>query len=184
MNPHIHILVGPTGAGKTTAARRLAEGRRAIVFSIDEWMRTLFAADIKPADGFAAIAARTARARAQMALVALQALAAGCDAIFDAGLLTRADRAEALEMALDLARDPGARFTFHVLDAPADERWARIDRRNREQGETFAFPVSRAMFDLVETLWEAPDAAERAQPFYATAATWTAAPFADKSGPS
>ncbi len=163
MTPHIHILVGPTGAGKTTHAHRLAEGRRAIVFSIDEWMRTLFSADLKPADGFAAVAQRTARARTQMTLVARQTLAAGCDAIFDTGLLTRADRAAAA----DMARSLGAPFTFHVIDAPAEARWARIDRRNTEQGATFAFPLSRAMFDLVETIWQAPDARELAQPFYA-----------------
>ena len=38
----MHLLCGPTGAGKTTYARELAEAESAVRFSIDEWMSALF----------------------------------------------------------------------------------------------------------------------------------------------
>ena len=135
MSPRLHILVGPTGAGKTTFARALAEGRRALIFSIDEWMGALYGPDLSPADGFAAIAMRAARVRGQMARVAAQGLAAGCDGIFDTGLLTRAQRREAVETAQAL----GAPFTVHCLDASAADRWARIDRRTANAARPLPF---------------------------------------------
>jgi predicted kinase len=36
------LISGSTGAGKTTYSRKLAKERHALVFSIDEWMKTLF----------------------------------------------------------------------------------------------------------------------------------------------
>ena len=42
----IHFIIGSTGAGKTTYARKLASECRALPFSIDEWMHELFAPDL------------------------------------------------------------------------------------------------------------------------------------------
>ena len=41
----IHLICGSTGAGKTTYARELANNIGGIVFSIDEWMVSLFRED-------------------------------------------------------------------------------------------------------------------------------------------
>ena len=43
--PLIHLICGSTGAGKTTYARELATNIGGVVFSIDEWMVTLFGED-------------------------------------------------------------------------------------------------------------------------------------------
>ena len=45
----IHLICGSTGAGKTTYAHELAKSIGGVVFSIDEWMVTLFGEDA-PAD--------------------------------------------------------------------------------------------------------------------------------------
>ena len=37
-----------------------------------------------------------------------------------------------------------------------------MQQRNRERGETFAFPVTRWMFDFIEDLWEPPTDEEMA----------------------
>lgn len=41
----IHLICGSTGAGKTTYAHELATKIGGVVFSIDEWMVTLFGED-------------------------------------------------------------------------------------------------------------------------------------------
>jgi len=43
----IHLIVGNTGSGKTTYARFLKENSAAIIFSIDQWNKTLFLPDKK-----------------------------------------------------------------------------------------------------------------------------------------
>ena len=53
---------------------------------------------------------------------------------------------------------------LHFVDVPAAERWRRVSQRNAGQGETrhLAFDITREMFDMIETMWEAPGAAEMA----------------------
>ena len=154
----IHFIIGSTGAGKTTYARHLAREERALPFSIDEWMQVLFAPDLKAAS-FAAMNERVERARRQMWDVAGEAQALGVACVFDTGLLTRATRAQAREEA---ARR-GLAARFHYVAAPAETRWTRVAARNAARGESFAFEVTRPMFDFIETIWQAPDAAERAE---------------------
>ncbi len=40
------LVVGNTGAGKSTYSAQLAARENAIVFSVDEWMKTLFFMDM------------------------------------------------------------------------------------------------------------------------------------------
>ncbi|MCB1534625.1 MAG: AAA family ATPase [Rhodoblastus sp.] len=154
----IHFIIGSTGAGKTTYSRQLASEHRALPFSIDEWMQELFAPDLVGAD-FAAIGERVERARRQMWDVAGKARPLGMPCVFDTGLLTRASR--------DVARAEAARrgfsTQFHYVAAPAETRWARVSARNAARDGVYAFEVTRPMFDFIETIWQAPDADERAE---------------------
>jgi len=43
---------------------------------------------------------------------------------------------------------------LHWVDIPADIRWARVQGRNQNKGETFAMTVTRDMFDFMESEWE------------------------------
>ncbi len=54
----------------------------------------------------------------------------------------------------------GLRLQLHVVDAPAELRWQRVQQRNEQRGDTFALEVTREMFDFVESMWEPPDEAE------------------------
>ena len=78
--------------------------------------------------------------------------------VANAGFTTRADRAAFA----DWAREQGIPVRLHWLDLPPELRWSRVEARNRAGGEGTGFEVTRAMFDFVEGLWEAPDAAEMA----------------------
>lgn len=150
------LVVGSTGAGKTTYARRLAEELGGVRFSIDEWMTTLFWADSPQPIEFAWTIERVQRCEAQIAAMARQLAARGVPAILDLGFTTKEhrDRFRAFAAQADL----GA--AVHFIDVPADERWQRVNRRNSERGETYAMQVDRQMFDFMDAMWEPPLEAE------------------------
>ena len=158
-DPLFHLICGGTGAGKSTEARRLAAELGALRFSIDEWMTRLFWEDAPAQLDFDWAKARVNRCVDQMRDVAAQAAGRGVPCVFDAGFTTRADRARVAEPAL--AAGIGVRL--HWLDVDREARWARVERRNAERGETFSFPVTREMFDFIEGVWQAPDADEMAR---------------------
>ena len=132
----IHFIIGSTGAGKTTYARKLATSERALPFSIDEWMRELFAPDLAGAS-FAVMNQRVERARRQMWDVAEKAHALGVASIFDTGLLTRASRAQAQEEAArrDLEGTvPAVGVRSRALDMPEPAGPGEWDQSRAEPG--------------------------------------------------
>jgi predicted kinase len=64
---------------------------------------------------------------------------------------------------LKRARAVGVECVLHVLDVDAEVRWERVCERNRGDGATFTFEVTREMFEFVETRWELPSVEERAE---------------------
>ncbi|MEM9781326.1 MAG: AAA family ATPase [Pseudomonadota bacterium] len=140
----LHIVTGQTGAGKTTYARALAERESALLLAIDDWMGRLFWADALDYLGTWAHE-RVARCTAQMREVLGQTLPLGLPAV--------ADWAEARSIAVRL----------HWIDLDAATRWARVQARNAAGGGGTGFVVTRAMFDYMEDLWQAPTAAEMAR---------------------
>ena len=142
----VHLICGPTGAGKTTYARRVAEAAGAVRFSIDEWMSALFWMDAH--DPFPpALIWRTAA----------EVCRRGVPCVLEIGLTTAAARARYAGLALQA----GFEVKLHLVDAPVDERWERVETRNRSpEADQLPFEVTREMFDFVETMWERPTAAE------------------------
>lgn len=131
-------------------------------FSIDEWMAALFWPDSAQPPDAAWAHERVERCYRMIWATAARVAARGLPVILDLGFTTRASRARFA----DLARDAGLAVRLHWLDAPADERWRRVQVRNRQQlapERQLDFPISRAMFDYVETLWEPPSEAEMSE---------------------
>jgi predicted kinase len=150
------LVVGCTGAGKSTYARALADRLGALRFSIDEWMVALFWADSPQPIEFAWTIERVGRCEAQIFAMARQAAARGLPVVLDLGFTTVAHR----DKFRALGGDAGLGVAVHFLDVPADERWRRVEQRNAEQGETFSLKVDRAMFDFMEGMWEPPSPSE------------------------
>ena len=146
------LVVGCTGAGKTTYALRLADELGGVRFSIDEWMTTLFWADSPQPLQFAWAMERVERCETQIFAVARQLAARGVPAVLDLGFTKKSHR----DKFRALAAGAGLTAPVHFLDVPADERWFRVNRRNKERGETYAMDVDRQMFDFMETMWEPP----------------------------
>ena len=154
-----HLVAGSTGAGKTTAAREIAERVGGVRFSIDEWMNALYWMDCPEKNDFPWALERVRRCEVQIGVVAKELAGVGVDAVLDLGFTTRAQRMGWLET----AKAAGGGCVLHVLEVNAETRWARVLERNRGESGTYAFEVTREMFDFMEERWEAPSVEERTE---------------------
>ena len=155
----MHLVCGPTGAGKTTYGRKLADEVGAVRFSIDEWMSALFWMDAPDPFPPPWAMERVERSAGVIWRTAVDVCSRGVSCVLEIGLTTAASRARYAALALEA----GFAVKLHLVDAPVEERWARVAARNRAPGEAqLPFAVTREMFDFVETLWERPTAGELA----------------------
>ena len=160
MTAPLHFVVGATGAGKTTYAIRFCKEIGAVRFSIDEWMSALFWMDSpQPIDPSWSMQ-RVERCSTLIWQTALRVATLGTPCMLEVGFASRANR---LKYAM-LARRAGLPIQLHVLEAPAGERWRRVQGRNAKPdgANQLAFPVTREMFDFTETFWEPPTEEEMA----------------------
>ncbi len=146
------LVVGCTGAGKTTYARTLADTLGALRFSIDEWMMPLFGPDQPKPIRFDWMMERVNRCESMIFNMVQQAAMRGITAVLDLSFTKQAHR----EKFRTLCADAGLSVAVHFVDVPRETRWQRVQGRNAEQGETFAMHVDRAMFDFMEGMWESP----------------------------
>jgi predicted kinase len=154
----LYFICGSTGAGKTTYSKILARRVGALLFSLDEWMTTLFWVDSPQPPRAEWAIERVQRCQTQIWETALKATHLSVPCILDWGFSARAERAKYFSK----GKDAGLSVELHVLDIPADQRWRRVQSRNCENSATnlLPFAVTREMFDFVEKMWEAPSAAE------------------------
>ncbi len=150
--PKIHFICGPVGAGKTTYAIKLAEDIGAIRFSLDDWMRDLFFADKPEPINYQWAIERVVRCEVRILAMSKEILDAGKDVIWDLGLMETDQR----KRLIGQARDTGYQIRTHLLDASPETRLARIELRNQEKPEGFAFEVTREMFDFMEPRFVTP----------------------------
>ncbi|MGC1302236.1 MAG: ATP-binding protein [Caulobacteraceae bacterium] len=157
----LHFLVGSTGAGKTTYAMRFCEAAGAARFSIDEWMTTLFWMDApQPIDAAWAME-RVERCSARIWETAVQIARLGAPCMLEMGFASRSTRRKYAA----LAHEAGLSVQLHLLDVAVEERWTRVQARNRDADNAgqLRFAVTREMFDFTESFWEPPTGEEMAE---------------------
>lgn len=152
----IHLVFGPQGAGKSTLARQLASQHRGVRFSIDDWMAALYGPDLPQPLSLPWIMERVRRCEQRIWAVAADLVRSGGTAVLDLGCMQAADRSRFVA----LASAQGLALQRHFVTAPLAQRRQRVLARNDARGETFSFAVSPAMFDVMESRFEPPDAAE------------------------
>jgi predicted kinase len=145
----VHLLFGPTGAGKTTYGRELAAERRAALFVLDEWMQTLFMMDAPAPPALDWMLARVERTETQIWAVTRQLISLGTDVILELGFFTRAQRDRVRQLAADAAIE----VVPHVLEVAREVRRERVRRRN-QGSTTFSIEVDDATFDWAESYYE------------------------------
>lgn len=143
------LLCGLPGSGKTTLARRLAPALRAVRLSPDEWKHDL-GIDYDDEDGRVRLEARLWR-------LAQELLALGVPVVLEHGFWAREERDE-LRLA---ARALGVPVELHVLGAPLEELWRRLDLRNA-QALAGTAPIRRPDLERWATRFEPPTDAELA----------------------
>jgi predicted kinase len=148
----LHVIFGPSGAGKTTYAHTFARREKAVAFILDDWMAKLFAPDMPDPIEYEWMIQRVQRCEAQIWSTAAGVLAAGTSVILDIGLMRKADR----ERVREIAAATELPLQFHFVTASAEARRARVADRNVVRGENFAIEVTPAMFDFIEGVFEAP----------------------------
>src|SRR5215216_6518048 len=139
----LHVIFGPSGAGKTTYAHAFARREKAVAFILDDWMARLFGPDMPEPLEYEWMLERVQRCEAQIWSAAAGVLAAGADVILDIGLMRKSDRARVREIA-EAAELP---LQFHFVTATADARRARVADRNVVRGDNFAIEVTPEHFD-------------------------------------
>lgn len=148
----IHLIVGNTGSGKTTYSYHLKKKTKGIIFSIDKWNKTLFLKDKTKDDGLQWFLERIERSESIIQDLVLQLKDSNTDAILDLGL----SKFEHREKFRTFAKANHIKTKLHFLDIPKSIRKARVLKRNKDKGETFAFEVSETDFNFMENWFETP----------------------------
>ena len=150
------LVCGPVGVGKTTHSLSLCKVIRAVRFSIDPWMQTLFSKDMTSLD-FAWMMERVSRCCEQIWQTSEQILNLDGNVVLDLGFTTRAQR----EIFYNKANQISVTPQLHYLEAPEEIRKERIEKRNKEKDPlVFSFEVTDVMFNFMEPRFEAPTAKE------------------------
>ncbi len=156
MTATLHVIFGPSGAGKTTYAHAFARKEGAVAFVLDEWMARLFARDMPQQVEYDWLVERVGRCEAQIWSTAAAVLASGTSVVLDLGLMRKADR----DRVREIAQAVELPSQWHYVSAPADVRRARVAERTRVHGQSLPLQATPDMFEFVEGVFETPEPAE------------------------
>lgn len=146
----VYLIVGLTGAGKSTYSRELSKKESALHLSIDEWMKTLFWMDANPNNPDIHWAMeRVHRVEALMEQIVLQEVKLGHKVILDLGFSKKEQRARWTTWLTEHQTS----FEMIYLDVPKETRWTRVENRNQSLDEQ-SIPVDRRTFEFMEGFFD------------------------------
>lgn len=150
------IVCGPTGAGKTTYSIALAKEIGAVRFSIDPWMQTLFADDMKTLD-YSWMIERVYRCYEQIWDTCEKIFSIDGSVVLDLGFTEKAQR----QLFADRAEGLNIEAEVHYLEVSKEVRKERVAKRNAEKDpDVYVFDVTDEMFNFMEPRFEPPDDSE------------------------
>lgn len=148
----LYFFCGKMGAGKSTAAKQIAEEQRAVLLSEDEWLNALYKNQIKTFDDYLEHATQM---RPLVKQHVQHLLAVGVDVVMDFPANTKKQR----KWFLDLVSEIDARHQLIFLNRTNEQCLRQIAQRRQEQPERAAFDTE-AIFLQVTDYFEVPIASE------------------------
>lgn len=143
----LHLLCGRIAAGKSTLARQLAAGPRTMLFSLDEWMSTLYPIENRTIEDFVRL---TARVRAVAGPLVVDLLRRDVSVVLDFPANTVLWRT----WMRSLFTQAGSGHVLHVLDVPDGVCRERLRARNA--GGEHPYEVSEETYDLFMSYFVPP----------------------------
>lgn len=148
--PVVYLLVGLTGSGKTTYAKRRLEPAGAVRLSVDEFVHARhgrYGVDYPERDYFALEAPVVAEVRERL----VEVVAAGRDAVLDHGLWLRSAREEWKK----LIDEAGGRWRLLYFPVSREELLRRLGERNGRE-DANALTVTESALDDFHARFESP----------------------------
>lgn len=146
--PTLYLTCGLPGSGKTSLAKVVEREASALRLTGDDWMHKLY-------PGISTPDAETGPCRGRVESlqweIALRAIRLDCNVVVDWGVWSRAER----DACRKEIRCIGARIVLCFLDAPIEELWQRISRRNAAL-PVGTFDISRSDLLRWSKLFEPP----------------------------
>lgn len=144
------LIVGCTGAGKSTYANQLDKNHDHFILKNDDWFKELYHKDIPRESMYEWCLERTERIEAVMLQESLKLINKDLNVVLDIGFFKRKQR----NRVLDFYKEHSITAEIHYLDVEREIRWERVQERNQNKSATFSFEVSKENFDFCETLYE------------------------------
>jgi len=153
----LHLISGLPCSGKTTHSRRLHASRDSVLFTLDQWLITLFGRYSIADVGHGEHVRRVLACRELIWSVASELLQRSVDVILDDGFFLRENRMQFIER----ARAAGAAATIHFVSAPLRVVRERLEARNAHLPE-FNFRIAADTLQQYLELYETPSSDEGA----------------------
>lgn len=153
----IFLVVGNTGAGKSTFSAVLSAQEKAHTFAVDDWMASLFLMDAPDPSTYEWALERTQRIETQMLSESVKLIKNHVNVILDIGFFSKSQR----KRVQSFFENKHIETITYYLDVEKETRWFRVNKRNTKPSETYRFHVSEEIFEFCETIFEPLDALER-----------------------
>ena len=150
--PTLHMICGKIASGKSTLTYKLGLEPGTIVISEDDWLRALFADELKTIGDYVRCATKL---QTVMAPHVSSVLSAGVSVVLD----FQANTIDARNWMRDIFEQADASHILHVLDVPDKVCLARLQARNAQGDHPFS--VTDEQFWQISSHFVAPSPDEK-----------------------
>jgi predicted kinase len=148
----VHLLCGPSGAGKTTHAHKIARETQAIHLAIDDCLKPLSIPDSFDMAYIQMVMEKAEQCAGQLLEKARQHLAQGKEVVLDIATFRRIER----DFVRNWAKSLNSHVILYYVSANQATRRNRVLKRNSAKGKAHSFDVPEWWFNCAERLFEPP----------------------------
>ncbi|KGR75142.1 AAA family ATPase [Ureibacillus sinduriensis] len=148
----LYFFCGKMGAGKSTKSKQMANEKRAVLLSEDEWLSSLYPNQITTFEDYLKFSVQI---KPLVKKYVQNILSVGTDVVMDFPGNTQKQR----EWLVGIATEINATHQLVFLNLDKEQCLRQIAKRSKEQPERAAFDTE-AMFIHVTKFFETPEASE------------------------